>query len=76
MTKSYNATLKIDPTTIRDLIENRFGHAFLTLNAPGRTDVTVGYYPISGRVRDAGVVLLAAFALRSVSWVRTSCRRV
>ena len=40
---TYSVTLKIQPT----LISGGIGHAFITLTAPGRSDVTVGYYPVA-----------------------------
>jgi hypothetical protein len=40
----YSVTLKIEPTATSGTI----GHAFITLSAPGRSDITVGFYPADG----------------------------
>ncbi|MGG1945544.1 putative Ig domain-containing protein [Trinickia sp. NRRL B-1857] len=49
---SYTATLKIEPT----LLKGEIGHAFVTLSAPGRADITIGYYPVHTAPYGVGVV--------------------
>lgn len=51
----YKVTIKVDPT----ILTGGVGHAFLTLSATGKPDITIGYYPIqegAGAVPTLGTV--------------------
>ena len=51
---NYTVTVKTQPAGYYDVAVH-VGHAFITLSALGKPDITIGYYPIVQRQKGSGL---------------------